>query len=108
TPRAAPRLRRPAWATPVFAAHVAVILFLCVLIVYPALILLDQSVRTDDGALTAGWDVQAYTSPRNYQAILNTIIIAAGTPSRSWPALSSPGRWCAPTCRGGVSSNWLR
>src|SRR5262249_35001759 len=36
-------------------------------------------VRTDDGALTAGWYVQAYTSLRNYQAILNTVIIAAGT-----------------------------
>jgi iron(III) transport system permease protein len=62
-----------------FAAHVAVILFLCLLIVYPALILLDQSVRADDGALTAAWYVQAYTSLRNYEAILNTIIIAAGT-----------------------------
>jgi hypothetical protein len=40
-------IRRPAWATPLFAAHVGVILFLCQLIVYPALILLDQSVRTD-------------------------------------------------------------
>ncbi len=71
--------RRPAWATPLFAAHVAVILFLCVLIVYPALILLDQSVRTDDGALTADWYVLAYTNLRNYQAVLNTIIISAGT-----------------------------
>jgi iron(III) transport system permease protein len=78
-PRPAARLRRPGWATPVFAAHVAVILFLCVLIVYPALILLDQSVRTDDGALTAEWYVQGYTSLRNYQAILNTVMIAAGT-----------------------------
>ena len=55
------------------------ILFLCLLIVYPVLILLDQSVRTDDGALTAGWYVLAYTNLRNYEAILNTIIISAGT-----------------------------
>jgi iron(III) transport system permease protein len=77
----APRVNRgrPAWATPLFAAHVAVILFLCVLIVYPALILLDQSVRTDDGALSTVWYVLAYTSLRNYEAILNTIIISAGT-----------------------------
>ena len=56
---AAPWARRPSWATPLFAAHVAVILFLCVLIVYPALILLDQSVRTDEGALSLEWYVQA-------------------------------------------------
>jgi iron(III) transport system permease protein len=80
TPRTPRRLiTRPSWATPLFAAHVAVILFLCLLIVYPALILLDQSVRTDDGTLTASWYVLAYTNLRNYEAILNTIIISAGT-----------------------------
>lgn len=78
---AAPRasFRRPSWATPLFAAHVAVILFLCVLIVYPAVILLDQSVRTDEGALSLAWYVQAYTSLRSYEAILNTLVISAGT-----------------------------
>jgi iron(III) transport system permease protein len=79
-PRTPRRLTgRPAWATPLFAAHVAVILFLCVLIVYPALILLDQSVRADDGTLSGVWYELAYTSLRNYEAILNTIVIAAGT-----------------------------
>jgi iron(III) transport system permease protein len=97
-----PPARRPAWATPLFAAHVAVIAFLCVLIVYPALILLDQSVRDDDGALSAMWYVQAYTSLRNYDAILNTVIISAGTAAiavvagtfRAWAVVRTdmPGR----------------
>jgi iron(III) transport system permease protein len=70
---------RPSWATPLFAVHVAVILFLCVLIVYPALILLDQSVRAEDGSLSFVWYVTAYTNLRSYEAILNTLAIAAGT-----------------------------
>jgi len=75
----APSRPRPAWATPLFAVHVAVILFLCVLIVYPALIVLDQSVRDRDGALSLTWYIAAYTNLRSYEAILNTLIIAAGT-----------------------------
>jgi iron(III) transport system permease protein len=61
-----------------FLAHVAVILFLCVLILYPALILLDQSVRDDGGHFSFVWYLQAYTSLRNIQAILNTLVIAFG------------------------------
>jgi iron(III) transport system permease protein len=63
---------------PLFLVHVAVILVLCVLVLYPIGIILNQSIRNDDGALS--WDsyVQAYTNLRNYQAILNTLIIAAG------------------------------
>jgi iron(III) transport system permease protein len=71
--------RRPAWATPLFAVHVAVILLLCVLILYPALIVIDQSVRDRDSALSLVWYVAAYTNLRSYEAILNTLIIAAGT-----------------------------
>ena len=70
---------RPVWATPVFAVHVAVILFLCVLIVYPAAILIDQSVRAGDGSLSLTWYIAAYSNPRSYEAILNTLIIASGT-----------------------------
>jgi iron(III) transport system permease protein len=62
-----------------FAAHVAVILFLCVLILYPTAILIDQSFRDDDGALTLANYVSTYTSLRNYQAILNTLLISCGT-----------------------------
>jgi iron(III) transport system permease protein len=61
-----------------FVAHVAVILFLCALILYPTLILLDQSVRDDGGNFSLAWYVQAYTSLRNYQAILNTLLISFG------------------------------
>ena len=62
-----------------FAAHIAVILFLCILILYPVLILIDQSFRDDDGALSVVNYVSTYTTLRNYQAILNTILIASGT-----------------------------
>ena len=79
-----PRLRSPLkrllsgqhW---LFAAHVAVILFLCILILYPVLILLDLSFRDDDGALVARQLRQHLHTLRNYQAILNTILIASGT-----------------------------
>jgi iron(III) transport system permease protein len=62
-----------------FVAHIAVILFLCVLILYPVGILIDQSFRDDNGALTLANYISTYTSLRNYQAILNTILIASGT-----------------------------
>jgi iron(III) transport system permease protein len=64
---------------PLFLVHVAVILVLCVLVIYPIGIILNQSIRNDDGVLS--WDayVLAYSNLRNYQAILNTLIIAAGT-----------------------------
>jgi iron(III) transport system permease protein len=64
---------------PLFLVHVAVILILCVLVLYPIGIILNQSIRDEDGALS--WDsyALAYTNLRNYQAILNTLIIASGT-----------------------------
>jgi iron(III) transport system permease protein len=65
------------------AAYVAVIVFLCVLILYPALVVLNQSLRDDSGALSLRWYVQAYTTLRNYQAILNTILIASATAALS-------------------------
>lgn len=57
----------------------AVILFLCVLILYPTFILLNQSIRDETGAFSFAYYVEAYTTLRIYQAILNTIIIAFGT-----------------------------
>jgi iron(III) transport system permease protein len=62
-----------------FCAHVAVILFLCVLILYPAAILLNLSVRDDTGALSLVHYVNAYTALRNYQAIVNTVVLASLT-----------------------------
>jgi iron(III) transport system permease protein len=79
--------RRNAWSLArvlrgqhlLFVAHVAVILFLCVLILYPAAILLDLSFRDDNGALTLANYVSSYTKARNLEAILNTVVISAGT-----------------------------
>ena len=63
---------------PLFYAQWAVILLLCVMIVYPAVILLNLSIRSDSGDFSLEWYIQAYTNPRNYGAILNTAIIATG------------------------------
>jgi iron(III) transport system permease protein len=59
--------------------QIGVILLLCILIVYPAVILLERSFRDDDGALSWVWYIQAYTSERNLAAIVNTIIVATGS-----------------------------
>jgi iron(III) transport system permease protein len=64
---------------PLIIVHVAVIAILCVLVLYPALIVVNQAIRDDRGALSFVWFIQAYTTPRNYAAILNTLIIAAST-----------------------------
>jgi iron(III) transport system permease protein len=64
---------------PLIIVHVAVIAILCVLVLYPALIVVNQAIRDDQGALSFVWFIQAYTTPRNYAAILNTLIIAAST-----------------------------
>src|SRR5215475_1250382 len=70
--------RRRTRFDPLLVVHIATILLLCVLILYPVAILLNQSVRGDDGTLSFVWYLQAYTSLRNYQAILNTLIVAFG------------------------------
>jgi iron(III) transport system permease protein len=54
------------------------ILLLLLLIVYPAGILLNLSIRDTSGAFSLLWFVQAYTTPRNYDAILNTLVIGGG------------------------------
>ena len=64
---------------PLFLVHVAVILVLCVLVLYPIGIIVNQSIRNDDGGLSLDWYLQAYSNLRNYQAILNTLVIAAGS-----------------------------
>jgi iron(III) transport system permease protein len=58
--------------------QLAVILLLGMMIVYPVAILLNESIRDESGALSLVWYVEAYTNPRNYWAILNTLIIATG------------------------------
>ncbi len=71
------RLLRP--LQPLFVVHLAVILVLCVLVLYPIGIIVNQSIRNDDGGLSLDWYLLAYSNLRNYQAILNTLVIAAGS-----------------------------
>jgi iron(III) transport system permease protein len=73
------RVRQWSARDPLLYVQIAVILLLCVLIVYPAWILLDRSFRDDGGAFSLAWYVQAYTNQRNLWAILNTIIVATGS-----------------------------
>ena len=42
-------------------------------------IIVNQSIRNDDGGLSLDWYWLAYSNLRNYQAILNTLLIAAGS-----------------------------
>lgn len=63
---------------PLFLVQLLVIAILGILIIYPAVILLGDSVRDSDGALSLVWYIEAYTDPRNYEAIVNTLVIAAG------------------------------
>src|SRR3546814_7457214 len=57
----------------------AVMAILAVMIVYPAVVLLSESLLDEDGAFTFAWYVEAYTDPRNFEAIANTLIIAGAT-----------------------------
>lgn len=64
---------------PLLYVHIAAIAILCLLIVYPAFLLLNLSVRDETGAFTFRWFEAAYFVPRNYVAIWNTLLIASGT-----------------------------
>src|SRR3546814_19242480 len=64
---------------PLLYLQAIVILLLGMLIVYPAYILLVESFRGPSGGWSLTWYIQAYTSPRNLEAIVNTLIIACGT-----------------------------
>ncbi len=61
------------------AVYIGVIAIVCLLVLYPAFILFNQSLRDDSGALSLVSYIDAYASPRNYRAILNTLIIASAT-----------------------------
>jgi iron(III) transport system permease protein len=63
---------------PLFFLQLVIIALLCILIVYPAFLLFDGSFRDLQGNLSLTWYIEAYTNPRNYEAILNTLIIAGG------------------------------
>ena len=78
SPPAEKRLRSFSFLDPLLYAQFLVILLLCVMIVYPAAILINLSFRDGAGDWSLVWYLQAYTNPRNYEAILNTVIIASG------------------------------
>jgi iron(III) transport system permease protein len=63
---------------PLLFVQLAVVLVLCVLIIYPACVLFADSFIDRSGELSLVWYIEAYADPRNYQAILNTLIIASG------------------------------
>ena len=67
-----------ALSNPLLIVQVLVILFLVMLVVYPAAIILNIALRDDSGALSLRWFVEAYTNPRNLSAIGNTMIVAVG------------------------------
>ena len=72
------RVRQWSPGDPLLYLQIAVVLLLCVLIVYPAAILLERSFVADDGGFSWVWYLQAYTNERNLWAIINTIIVATG------------------------------
>ena len=64
---------------PLFFVLLAVVLVIGVLVVYPAVLILRDSFFDKNGALSLTWYIEAYSDPRNFGAILNTLVIAAGT-----------------------------
>jgi len=80
------RIRGGALVDPLFYVQIFLILLLCVLILYPAGILINLALRDDSGGLTLKWFVDAYSNPRNLAAIVNTVIIAVGTAAASMVA----------------------
>lgn len=70
-------LHNAALLDPLFYVQLVLIVLLCMLIVYPAIIVLASSFD-DNGAFSLRWYTQAYGNPRNVDAIVNTVLIAAG------------------------------
>jgi len=70
--------RGRALADPLIYVQFAVIALLCIMILYPAAHIFAASVRDTDGSFSLRWFQEAYTNPRNYWAILNTIVVASG------------------------------
>lgn len=64
---------------PLFFVLLAVMLVIGVLVVYPAVLILRDSIFGKNGALSAVWYIKAYSDPQNFGAIKNTLLVAAGT-----------------------------
>lgn len=69
---------RAAWS-PLWWAQAAVLLLLGYLILFPSVVLMLQSVRDAAGRPTLAWYVQVYSEPGNYQALVNSLILGAGS-----------------------------
>ena len=94
------RVRQWSLRDPLFYVQIVVILLLCVLIVYPAVILLERSFRDDSGAFSLRL-VRPGLHQRA-QSLRRSSTRSSSRPARRcWrrsPARCSPGPWCAPTC----------
>lgn len=66
-------------SNPLLYVQILVLLFLCVLIIYPVFIIGRLSIVDDGGALTLDWFRDAYGNARNRTAIYNTIVMSLGT-----------------------------
>lgn len=73
----------PYLTDPVFYLQLGLIAMLCVLIVYPAILLVMSSFRGADGEFSVGWYVLAYSDPKTLSAIVNTVVMAVGTAALS-------------------------
>jgi iron(III) transport system permease protein len=73
------RIRGYIFRDPLLYVQAVVLLLLCFLILYPAVILLELSFRDKADALSFVWYIQAYTNSRNLSAIVNTIVVATGS-----------------------------
>ncbi len=64
---------------PLFTVLLVVVAVLAILILYPAAILFAESFTARSGGFTLDWYFEAYTKPRNFEAIKNTLVISSGT-----------------------------
>jgi iron(III) transport system permease protein len=74
---------RPRWIavarSPLWWAQAAVLLLLAYLILFPSVVLMLESVRDSAGRWTLAWYVQVYSTAGNYQALVNSLILGAGS-----------------------------
>ena len=55
------------------------LLLLAYLILFPAVVLMLESVRDAAGKWTLAWYVKVYSTPGNYQALVNSLVVGAGS-----------------------------
>jgi len=74
---------RPKWIpvarSPLWWLQAAVLLLLAYLVLFPSVVLMLESVRDAAGKWTLAWFVQVYSSAGNYQALVNSLIVGAGS-----------------------------